>query len=427
MMRYNFSHSQKAGVTPIFNMAKHKRLYILIITALALTGFLYGYNVQSVQSADFSEADFNRISPFNVRSLWLLRQVRYIIESYQVDADKKPANDDDLLHGAARGMVEAWKDPYTRFVTPQQLKDDEIELEGKYGGLGMYIGDRDGQILVISPMEDSPAERAGLKPKDQIVKVDNEVVIGWTSDRVVQKLRGEPDTKVTVWVRREGEDELLSFEITREIIKLHSVRYEMLSDDIGYLRLTQFKQNTADETRNAVRDMMRQGMRALILDLRNNGGGLLDASVKISSIFLRDGLIVETKGRSERSNERYTANKNFYLTNMPMIVMINGGSASASEIVAGALNDRGRAKLLGEKSFGKGSVQTLFPLTDGSGVYVTIARYYTPSGKVIDHVGLSPDIEVKGEPNRDKSQDTQLQGAITEIKKSMRSVAGRRK
>ena len=201
----------------------------------------------------------------------------------------------------------------------------------------------------------------------------------------------------------------------------------MLSDDIGYLRLTQFKQNTADETRNAVRDMMRQGMRALILDLRNNGGGLLDASVKISSIFLRDGLIVETKGRSERSNERYTANKNFYLTNMPMIVMINGGSASASEIVAGALNDRGRAKLLGEKSFGKGSVQTLFPLTDGSGVYVTIARYYTPSGKVIDHVGLSPDIEVKGEPNRDKSQDTQLQGAITEIKKSMRSVAGRRK
>ena len=404
-------------------MANHKRLYILIITALALTGFLYGYRAQS---ADFSEADINRISPFNVRSLWLLRQVRYIIESYQVDADKKPATDDDLLHGAAKGMVEAWKDPYTRFVTPQQLKDDEIELEGKYGGLGMYIGDRDGQILVISPMEDSPAERAGLKPKDQIVKVDNEVVIGWTSDRVVQKLRGEPDTKVTVWVRREGEDELLSFEITREIIKLHSVRYEMLSDDIGYLKLTQFKQNTADETRNAVRDMIRQGMRALILDLRNNGGGLLDASVKISSIFLRDGLIVETKGRSERSNERYMANKNYYLTNMPMIVMINGGSASASEIVAGALNDRRRAKLLGEKSFGKGSVQTLFPLTDGSGVYVTIARYYTPSGKVIDHVGLSPDIEVKGEPNREKSKDAQLQSAITEIKKSMRSVAGKR-
>ena len=406
-------------------MSKHRRLPVLILTVFALSGFLYGYPAKT-QSADFSEADFNRISPFNVRSLWLLRQVRYIIESYQVDADKKPAKEDDLLHGAARGMVEAWKDPYTRFVSPSQLKDEEIELEGKYGGLGMYIGDRDGQILVISPMEDSPAERAGLKTKDQIVKVDNDVVIGWTSDRVVQKLRGEPDTKVTVWVRREGEDELLSFEITREIIKLHSVRYEMLSDDIGYLKLTQFKHNTADESRNAVRDMMKKGMRALILDLRDNGGGLLDASVKISSLFLRDGMIVETKGRSERSNEKYYADKNYYLTNVPMTVLINGGSASASEIVAGALNDRGRAKLIGEKSFGKGSVQTLFPLTDGSGIYVTIARYYTPSGKVIDHVGLEPDIEVKGDPDRDKSKDVQLQRAIAEVKKSIRSVAGKR-
>ena len=404
-------------------MKKHKRLFVFAFMILALAGFFYGYKAQS---ADFSEADFNRISPFNVRSLWLLRQVRYIIESYQVDANTKPAKEDDLLHGAARGMVEAWKDPYTRFVSPSQLKDEEIELEGKYGGLGMYIGDRDGQILVISPMEDSPAERAGLKPKDQIVKVDNEVVIGWTSDRVVQKLRGEPNTKVTVCVRREGEDELLDFVITREIIKLHSVRYEMLSDDIGYLKLTQFKHSTADESRNAVRDMIRKGMRALILDLRNNGGGLLDASVKISSMFLRSGLIVETKGRSERANEKYYADKNYYQTDIPMTVLINGGSASASEIVAGALNDRGRAKLIGEKSFGKGSVQTLFPLTDGSGVYVTIARYYTPSGKVIDHVGLSPDIEVKGEPDRDKSKDKQLQRAITEVKRLMHSVAGKR-
>ena len=416
-------HSQKAGVIQILNMKKHKRLFVFAFMILALAGFFYGYKAQS---ADFSEADFNRISPFNVRSLWLLRQVRYIIESYQVDANTKPAKEDDLLHGAARGMVEAWKDPYTRFVSPSQLKDEEIELEGKYGGLGMYIGDRDGQILVISPMEDSPAERAGLKPKDQIVKVDNEVVIGWTSDRVVQKLRGEPNTKVTVCVRREGEDELLDFVITREIIKLHSVRYEMLSDDIGYLKLTQFKHSTADESRNAVRDMIRKGMRVLILDLRNNGGGLLDASVKISSMFLRSGLIVETKGRSERANEKYYADKNYYQTDIPMTVLINGGSASASEIVAGALNDRGRAKLIGEKSFGKGSVQTLFPLTDGSGVYVTIARYYTPSGKVIDHVGLSPDIEVKGEPDRDKSKDKQLQRAITEVKRLMHSVAGKR-
>ena len=406
--------------------SSRKRFYILIFIILSSLGFVYSFRSVQAPAADFSESDFNRISPFNVRSLWLLRQVRYIIESYQVDAKDKPVEEEDLLHGAAKGMVEAWKDPYTRFVTPKRLKDEEIDLEGKYGGLGMYIGDREGQVLVISPMEDSPAERAGLKPKDHIVKIDNEVVLGWTSDRVVQKLRGDPDTKVTVWVRREGEEELLSFEITREIIKLHSVRNEMLSDDIGYLKLTQFKQNTYEEARSAVREMMRQGMRALILDLRNNGGGLLDASVKIVSMFVRDGLVVETKGRSERANEKYYADRGKYLTNMPMIVMINGGSASASEIVAGALNDRGRAKLLGEKSFGKGSVQSLFPLTDGSGVYVTIARYYTPSGKVIDHVGLSPDIEVKGEPSKDKAEDEQLQRAITEIKKQMRSVAGKR-
>ncbi|MBQ7544589.1 MAG: S41 family peptidase [Synergistaceae bacterium] len=402
------------------------RLYVLTIIILSALGFVYGLRGISAPAADFSESDINRISPFNVRSLWLLRQIRYIIESYQVDAETKPVAEDDLLHGAAKGMVEAWKDPYTRFVAPKQLKDEEIELEGKYGGLGMYVGDRDGQILVISPMEDSPAERAGLKPKDHIVKVDDEVVIGWTSDRVVQKLRGEPNTKVTVWVRREGEEELLSFEITREIIQLKSVRYEMLSDDIGYLKLTQFKHTTGEETRSALRDMIKQGMKALVLDLRNNGGGLLDASVKVVSMFVRSGMVVETKGRSERANERYNVDKSQYLTNAPMVVLINGGSASASEIVAGALNDRGRAKLIGEKSFGKGSVQTLFPLTDGSGVYVTIARYYTPSGKVIDHVGLSPDIEVKGEPDRDMSKDEQLQRAITEVKKSMRLSAGRR-
>jgi carboxyl-terminal processing protease len=350
-----------------------------------------------------------------------MRQARYIIESYQVDAETKPASEEDLVHGAVKGMVEAWKDPYTRFVTPPQLRDEEIEMEGHYGGLGMYVGERDGQILVISPMEDSPAERAGLKPKDQIVKVDDEVVIGWNSERVVQRLRGEPDTKVTIWVRREGEDELLSFEVTREIIKLKSVRYQMLSDDIGYLKLTQFKQKTDEEARSAVRDMMRQGAKAMVLDLRNNGGGLLDASVKIVSMFVDDGLVVETRGRAERANEKYFVDPALHLTDMPMTVLINGGSASASEIVAGALLDRGRAVLVGEKSFGKGSVQTLFPLTDGSGLYVTIARYYTPSGRVIDHVGLDPTIEVNGEPERDMSKDAQLQRAIAEVKKALRS------
>ncbi|MCR5347870.1 MAG: S41 family peptidase [Fretibacterium sp.] len=381
--------------------------------------YLPAWAPASAEAAELT--DFDRVSPFSVRSLWLMRQARYIIESYQVDAETKPASEEDLVHGAVKGMVEAWKDPYTRFVSPSQLRDEEIEMEGHYGGLGMYVGERDGQILVISPMEDSPAERAGLKPKDQIVKVNDEVVIGWNSERVVQLLRGEPDTKVTIWVRREGEDKLLSFDVVREVIKLKSVRYQMLSDDIGYLRLSQFKQKTDEEARSAVRDMIRQGAKAMVLDLRNNGGGLLDASVKIVSMFVDDGLVVETRGRAEKANEKYFVNPSLHMTHMPMTVLINGGSASASEIVAGALLDRGRAVLVGEKSFGKGSVQTLFPLTDGSGLYVTIARYYTPSGRVIDHVGLTPTIEVKGEPEKDMTKDAQLQRAISEVKKALRS------
>ena len=320
---------------------KFKKIFIAFIALIALSsGAVY------LSAADMS--DFDRISPFDVRSLWLMRQVRYIIESYQVDADTKPASEEDLLHGAMRGMVAAWKDPYTRFVSPSQLKNEETEMEGRYGGLGMYVGERGGQILVISPMEDSPAERAGLKPKDQIVQVNDESVVGWNSEQVVQKLRGEPGTKVTVWVVRDGEDKLLSFEITREIIKIESVRYNMLSDDVGYIKLMQFKQKTDEDVRNAVRDVIKQGAKGLVLDLRNNGGGLLDSSVKICSIFLNGGLVVETKGRSERANERYMADKSRHMTDLPMAVLINGGSASASEIVAGALLDRNRAVLVGE-------------------------------------------------------------------------------
>ena len=363
--------------------------------------------------------DLERLSPFSARSLWLLRQARAIIETYQVDAASKPIQEDDLLHGAMKGMVEAWEDPYTRFVTPEQLKDEEIEMEGRYGGLGMYIGERDGRVLVISPMEDTPADRVGLKPKDQIFKVDDDVVLGWDSQRVVQRLRGEPNTQVTLWIRRDDEEELLKFELTREIIKIKSVRHEMLSDDIGYLRLTQFKQKTDEEAREALKDLIRKGARGLVLDLRNNGGGLLDVSVKICGMFLKGGPVVETRGRAERANEKYTANPALFMTSMPMTVLINGGSASASEIVAGALLDRGRASLVGEKSFGKGSVQTLFPLTDGSGLYVTIARYHTPSGRLIDQVGLPPTIEVKGDPEKDKNKDAQLQRAVAELLKAV--------
>ena len=380
-----------------------------IFIGAAVAGFLF-----SAGAADL--ADLERIAPFAPQSLWLLKQARAIVETYQVDSESKPVEDDKLLYGAIRGMVEAWGDPYTRFVDPQQLKEEEIEMEGEYGGLGIYIGQRDGQTLIISPIEDTPADKAGLKPKDQIVKIGDEIILGWDSQQVVKRLRGKPGTTVTIWVRREGEEELLKFELNRESIKLESVRSEMMDKTLGYIRISQFKQKTAGDVRDAVVSLAKAGAKGYILDLRNNGGGLLNSAVEISDMFLNGGLVVGMKGRMDRANDEIFANPGT-LTSLPMVVLINEGSASASEIVAGALSDRERAVTVGKKTFGKGSVQTLFNLTDGSGLYVTIARYHTPSGTVIDHVGLEPDVEVEGEVIKEKEKDAQLQRAKEELKK----------
>ncbi|MCL2767572.1 MAG: S41 family peptidase [Synergistaceae bacterium] len=388
-------------------MLKNKYLWIFVLIVGLIAPSVFGEGV----------SDFERVSPFSVKDLWLMKQARAIIESYQVDAEEKKISEDKIIHEAIRGMVGAWSDPYTRFVNPDQLKNEQINIEGQYGGLGMYIGERDGKVLVISPIEDTPADKAGIKPKDQIVKVNDEVVVGFDSQEVVNRLRGTPGTAVTVWMRRESEDDLLKFDLVREIIKIESVKNEMLSDNIGYLRLTQFKKRTDIEAEEAIKELIGKGAEKLILDLRNNGGGLIDVAVNISSFFLSDGKIVETKGRMDRANEVYNANLTGFKTKIPLVVLINEGSASASEIVAGALMDRNRAVTIGKKSFGKGSVQLLFNLTDGSGIFVTIAKYFTPSGRVIDHVGLPPTIEVDGDMDKDRSKDKQLQRAIEEISK----------
>jgi carboxyl-terminal processing protease len=220
-------------------------------------------------------------------------------------------------------------------------------------------------------------------------------------------------------MRRESEEELLKFDLVREIIRIESVRSRMLSDDIGYLRLSQFKKRTDIEAEEAIRKLLSEGAKRLVLDLRNNGGGLMDVAVNVSSFFLNDGIVVETRGRIDKSNEVYNVNQTGFKTRIPLVVLINEGSASAAEIVAGALMDRDRAITIGKTSFGKGSVQTLFSLTDGSGIFVTIAKYFTPSGREIDHVGLPPTIEIDGEMDRDHSKDVQLQRAIEEILKDI--------
>jgi carboxyl-terminal processing protease len=375
-----------------------------------LIGSLITSGIFSARASD--EYDLSRIVPFSASDLWLIKQARTIVETYHVEGTED-VREKDLLYGAIHGMVKAWNDPYTRFVDPEQLEEEEIQMEGEYGGLGIYISQRDGRTLVVSPIEGTPADRVGLKPEDEIVKIEDVIILGWDQNRVVDSLRGKPGTEVTIWIRREGEDQLLEFDIKREQIQIHTVRHEMIGDT-GYLRISQFNQKTRREFLEALRDVKVKGARNLILDLRNNPGGLLNVCVEIADMFLDKGVIVSTKGRFERANEVFYATSGT-VVELPIAVLINEGSASASEILAGALKDHEKAVLLGKKTFGKGSVQTLFNLPDSSGVFVTIAKYYTPDGNVIDKVGLEPHIDVEGEFGKEHDEDTQLQRALEEL------------
>lgn len=387
---------------------KNKRFIFGLIAIIALIGGWF------MADGTGSEIQLKDILPFETQYVWMMKQARTILETYHVNGDKDKKSDEELFYGAMKGMVAAWGDPYSRFVDPNELKQEEIDIEGEYGGLGLYIGSRDGKILVVSPIEGTPADKAGLQPMDEIVKVDDDVVLGWNINDVVEKLRGKPGTNVTVWVRREGHDELLRFDMTRELIKIDSVNQKRLTNDVAYIRITHFTQKTAEEMQRALNTALETKAKGLVLDLRNNPGGLLDASVAVSDYFLDGGEVVSIKGRVEKANEVYEAKPGMLFAG-PVSVLINEGSASASEIVAGALKDRNRAVLVGEKSFGKGSVQTLFKLPDGSGLFVTIAKYYTPSGVTIDGVGIKPDIEVKGKYTGDLKDDAQLQRALKEV------------
>jgi len=389
---------------------KNKRFIFGLIAIIALFGGWF------MSDGTGSEIQLKDILPFDTQYVWMMKQARTILETYHVNGDKNKKSDEELFYGAMKGMVAAWGDPYSRFVDPDELKQEEIDIEGEYGGLGLYIGSRDGKILVVSPIEGTPADKAGLQPMDEIVKVDDDVVLGWNINDVVEKLRGKPGTKVTVWVRREGNDELLRFDMTRELIKIDSVNQKRLTNDVAYIRITHFTQKTAEEMRKALNTAGETKAKGLVLDLRNNPGGLLDASVAVADYFLDGGEVVSIKGRVEKANEVYEAKPGTLFAG-PVSVLINEGSASASEIVAGALKDRGRAVLVGEKSFGKGSVQTLFKLPDGSGLFVTIAKYYTPSGVTIDGVGIKPDIEVKGKYTGNLKDDVQLQRALKEVER----------
>src|SRR3989449_2639369 len=300
----------------------------------------------------------------------------------------------DLVYGAIRGMLMTL-DPHSAFMPPDIYKEVQVETKGEFGGVGIQIGIKDNRLTVIAPIDGTPAERAGIKAGDYIIKVNEESTKDMTLVDAVQKMRGPKGTKVTITIQREGAAEPMAFVLTREIIKIESVRSKMLDGNIGYIRVSQFQDQTAKDVSAALRKLHEQKMQSLILDLRNNPGGLLTSAVEVSEQFVGPNrLIVYIKTREGRKDD-YVSHSKEQPDDYPIVALVNEGSASASEIVAGALQDWGRAVIIGVQTFGKGSVQTILPLGDGSGLRLTTAKYYTPKGRSIHGVGINPDIVVK--------------------------------
>jgi len=320
----------------------------------------------------------------------------YALTTIQSEYAEEPTAE-DLIYGSLEGML-ASLDPHSQFLTPEDYKELKTETQGKFGGLGIEISIRDGLLTVITPLEDTPAWNVGIKAGDRIVKIEDEVTRDITLSEAVKKLRGKPGTKVNITVLREEEFEILDFTITREIIHVQDVKdIRVLEDNIGYIRLSEFRENTHKDFHSGLLKIKDEGADSLILDLRNNPGGLLNVAIKITEEFLPEGeIVVSTKGRRPAQNTITRSNntRNDF-ADWPIVVLINMGSASGSEILAGALKDNKRAVILGTKSFGKGSVQSVIPLPDGSGLRLTTSKYFTPSGESIHEIGIAPDVEVK--------------------------------
>jgi carboxyl-terminal processing protease len=328
-------------------------------------------------------------------------------------------NQSDSMDSAINGLLQSL-DPYSAYMSPEIFNEMQTETSGEFGGLGIEVGMEAGVVKVISPIDDTPASRAGLKAGDYIVKIEDTQVQGKSLSEAVDLMRGPVGSSIELTVRRRGEKKALTFNITREIIKIQSVKADLLENDIGYIRLTSFNENSGEQIENKIEELEKnQNINAYILDLRNNPGGLLSQAIRISDFFLDNGEIVSTKSRQPSENRKWFAKKGDLTDGKTLIVLINYGSASASEIVAGALKDHKRAIILGENSFGKGSVQSIIPLKNKGAIRLTVAKYYLPSGKSISEVGVSPDIEIveEGEEFKIKSEtDNQLNYAIKLLK-----------
>jgi carboxyl-terminal processing protease len=356
--------------------------------------------------------------------LRLFTEVLSIVQNQYVD--EVPPK--ELIYSAIKGTLRGL-DPHSSFLDPDSYREMQVETSGSFGGLGIEITLKDDILTVVSPIEGTPAYRAGLLTGDRIVKIDGLVTKDMSLPDAVKRMRGKPGTKVTISIVREGWTEPRDFDITREQIRVHSVRTQDLGNGVAYVKLRQFQEQSPHDLGSALDKFAKGGMKGLILDLRNNPGGLLTAAVEVSEDFIDDGkLVVYTEGRVRNQNMRFSAHAKKPYTALPMVVLVNQGSASASEIVAGALQDWQRAKIIGTQTFGKGSVQTIIPLSDGSGLRLTTAKYFTPKGRSIHGKGITPDVVVeipKDDQKRDRlpatdpveelRKDVQVQRAVQEL------------
>jgi carboxyl-terminal processing protease len=319
-----------------------------------------------------------------------------------------------LIYGAVQGMLKSL-DPHSSFMKPEDYKELQIETKGSFTGIGIEISLKDGILTVVSPIEGTPAYKAGLKANDKILKIEDKTTKNMTLIEAVKLLRGAKGTDVTISIYREGWRRLKDITLTRDVIPIKSVRSRMLEDGYGYIRIGNFQNKTTFELKKALRELEKgKGLKGLVLDLRNNPGGLLDQAVKVADVFLKKGLIVYTDGRIDEQKMRFEAHQDKHSHDYPIAVLVNEGSASASEIVAGALQDHKRAIILGIQTFGKGSVQTIIPLEDGSAVRLTTARYYTPNGRSIQAKGIEPDIEIPYMPLKKTKEKDKIFHFLTE-------------
>jgi len=387
-------------------MKQNKKLALAgFMVFVAVFSFILGFMIRDSQAGTES----NRVlEPF--------LEIFSLVRSQYVE----PVKVDTLVEGAIEGMLKTLGDPHTRYMNAVNFHNMQEDTKGYFGGLGIVVGIKDENLAVVAPIEKTPADKAGIKAGDQIRFIDKKATKNMPLEQAVSMMRGEEGTKVTLGIYRPASKERKDFQLTRAKIDVPSITSKILENKVGYIRMSSFTETTGADFRTALQELQKQGAQALVLDLRNNPGGLLKAAVEVGEQLLTKGPIVHIKERSGQTHSIYATGKSVY-AKLPLVVLVNEGSASASEIVSGAVKDTKRGTLVGQKTFGKGSVQTVYPLQDGSGIALTTAKYFTPSGKCIHKIGIEPDVKVVFDEKMEK--DNQLEKALEVLTKKMKKAS----